>query len=265
MPRAILFCFVLLSIACQDPPEPAKPALPESPVFREPGAQVVLGEQLFRTTKGHNLWIDFNPKGRRVILRGSVCLRRGQLEEFLCKKGTKEHESIVVADAQPRLIHAALIAAGAESGHVAQFEPKFQPPTGDRIEVSVEWSEGGRTKRVKAQQWIRDLRTGKALEHDWVFAGSQEVDNPITKERYYLANDGDVISVSNFASSLLDLSIESSNSDAEHLFEALEERIPPEGTEVFVILRPMPSKKNKSPAPVAPAQPGAKPADEKSR
>ncbi len=262
MTMAALVWLALAPLQATDKPEPAKPSiLPPSPAFHEPGARLVPGETLFQGMRGQNIWVDFNPKGRRVIVRGYVCLRTGQLEEFLCRKGTKEHESIVAADIHPRLLHAALLAAGAESGSVAQFEPKFLPATGELIEVSVEWSESGKTKRLRAQEWIRDFHSGKPLAADWVFAGSQELEDPITKQKYYLANDGDVISVSNFASSLIDLALESSNANAEHLFEAFTERIPPEQTELFVILKPVPPKKAAEPA----AGPTSPPGDLKKR
>ncbi len=57
---------------------------------------------------GKDLWFD--PAARRLILRTRVCLRDGYLEHLLCAKNTKEHESILVTEAPPRLIHAATAA-----------------------------------------------------------------------------------------------------------------------------------------------------------
>jgi len=45
--------------------------------------------------------------------------------------------------------------------------------------------------------------------------------------------------VSNFSTALLDIPVESSQSDAELLFEAFTERIPPRGTPVRLTLKPV--------------------------
>jgi hypothetical protein len=250
-------------IACggQSPKPDAKPVpLPDNPVFREAGSRVISGEQLERLLRvragnGRNLWVDLGKEARRVIIRGTVCQNRAVLEEFLCLAQTKEHESIVAADIDPRTLHAALLLAGAEPGSVAKFDEKFHPPTGDVIEISIECKQGKNGKRAKAQDWIRDVATGKSIEHQFVFAGSQEIKHPVTGETYYLGNDGDIISVANFASSVIDIAAESSESDTQRLYETFTERIPPLETEVFVILKPLP-KKGKSKA-AEPSQGGS--------
>lgn len=66
---------------------------------------------------GKNVFLEVLPdKKRRVLVNAEVCLREGQLELFLCRKQTKEHEAILTADVDARKIHAALIAAGAVEG-----------------------------------------------------------------------------------------------------------------------------------------------------
>ena len=62
-------------------------------------------------------------------------------------------------------------------------------------------------------------------------------DNPDDpKNPIYLANQGDVICLSNFNTAMLDLPIESSQKAADLLFEAWTDRIPPIGTRVTVVL-----------------------------
>ena len=81
---------------------------------------------------------------------------------------------------------------------------------------------------VPAREWVRDARTKKTLQYDWVFAGSEFVPNPIDPKApdLYLANEGDVICVSNFESALLDLPISSSKDNDELVFEANTDRYP---------------------------------------
>ncbi len=77
---------------------------------------------------------------------------------FLCKAGTKEHESIVVIDADVHLMHAGLLALGARSGRPAQFEPAYVPPQGQTIDIYVNWTdEAGVAQREPAGKWVRHV------------------------------------------------------------------------------------------------------------
>ena len=73
---------------------------------------------------GKNVFLEIQGDKRRVVVEAAVCLRMGQLVQFLTRKNTKEHEAVLAADADARDIHAALIAAGAEPGKPVQFQPK---------------------------------------------------------------------------------------------------------------------------------------------
>jgi hypothetical protein len=188
---------------------------------------------------GRNLWFD--AKDRRLYLRARVVLREGYLEHLMCSKGTKEHEAILATDAIPNRIHAGLLLTGAEPGQPAQFFPKFAPPTGTPIAIEVRWQRGGKMQKQDARQWVKTDKNG-ALDRDWVFAGSQLYDDPVTKKKRYAADEGDLITVANFSSAILDIPIESSANDADHVFTTNTDQIPPLGTEVLVALYPRPAK-----------------------
>jgi hypothetical protein len=79
------------------------------------------------------------------------------------------------------------------------------------------------------------------LTTDWVFAGSEFYVDELTKKKLYAADDGDLITVANFASSILDLPFASTANDAGRTFVANTARIPPRGTPVTLILRPRPA------------------------
>jgi hypothetical protein len=192
-----------------------------------------------------NIFLEVQGAKRRVLVSSQVCLREGQLELFLCRKNTKEHEAILAADVDAREIHKALILAGAAEGSPARYVPKYRPATGSTVKVSVSYQEKGRLITAPAQDWVKNQKTGKALETDWVFAGSQLADNPLDpkKPKLYLANDGDVICLSNFETAMLDVPFESSKDNAELNFVAFTDRIPPLETKVVVILEPVPAKK----------------------
>ena len=185
---------------------------------------------------GPSLWFD--REGRKLILRARVVLREGPLEHLLCLRGTKEHESILSTDAIPRQIHAGLLLTGAEPGHPVRFLPEFQPPAGTPVAIDLEWVEDGKTRRADARQWVTDERRKRPLATDWVFAGSQLVDDPATKQKYYLADDGDLVTVANFASAILDLPFASNANDADRSFVARTDQIPRRGTGVTLYLQP---------------------------
>lgn len=208
------------------PPTPQPPTAAAGSLRPEPGWKAM----------GPSLWFD--PEGRRVILRARVVLREGVLEHLLCRKGTKEHEAIVATEAPPRLIHATMLLAGAVVGHPVEFAPKFRPPAGTPMAIEITWRQDGERKTDDARAWVWDEKTKAPLDVDWVFAGSVLYEDRITRRPMYAADDGDLITVANFASAILDLPIASSASDADRMFTANTRRIPPVGTEVFMILRP---------------------------
>ncbi len=190
---------------------------------------------------GRSLWFDPEPK--QLVVRARVVFRAGSLEHLLCLKGTKEHEAIVATDAQPRQIHAGLLLTGAEPGHPVRFQPKFEPPAGTPIAIEMYWKTEGKAHQADARTWVKDEKTGKALAEHWVFAGSELYTDPITRKTIYLADEGDLITVANFGGSILDLPLASSASDADRVFAADTDHVPPLGTEVFMRLGPVKNPK----------------------
>lgn len=94
--------------------------------------------------------------GKRVLLKTKVVLAQGALEMLCCLKQTKEHEAILALDGLAQDVHAALLVVGAKPGQPVTYEPEFRPPTGEKIDIFLQWSDRqGNPKRVKAQTWVR--------------------------------------------------------------------------------------------------------------
>jgi hypothetical protein len=190
---------------------------------------------LTRLSPGAEIWID--PARKEVIVGGAIALDRGMIEVFACPKHTKEHEAIVATNAPARLVHAALLAIGLESGRPVSFDPDYAAAQGPAVEVLVRWRDAaGRPQQRRAQELIRSTDTRAALDADWVFAGSVFWKDPTDGQEYYQADGGDLICVSNFPTATLDLPIESSQANDALLFEVFEDRVPPRGTEVELVL-----------------------------
>lgn len=211
----------------------------------EPAAQADAGKsELFRLHPKAPIWLEKRDGRKRVVMVGKIYLREGQLEMFACTRGTKEHESIVSVPVEANIVHSALLAAGAEPGKPAQFQPEYHPAYGTEIEVLVYWTDAfGHRRRARAQEWVKDAQTGRELAEPWVFAGSGFWVDPQNGQRHYLADMGDLVCVSNFSTAMLDLPIESSDKAGQLQFQAYTERIPPVGTKVTLVLAPKAEKK----------------------
>lgn len=249
--RALLIALVapplVFTRADDAPAKPASPAAKEAqPGLGGPPAadeRPKVGPELTvkgltRLTPRDEVWIDV--KRKIVVANAKVCLRRGVLELFACPRGTKEHESVVSVNSKAQVVHAALLAVGGRQGKPVQFAPKYAAATGMEIDVWVLWKDTkGVNRKVRAQEWIRNIKTGKAMTQPWVFAGSGFYVDDMTGEKFYQADaNGDLICVSNFSTATLDLPIKSSAEAADILYESYTDRIPARGTVVRLVLIP---------------------------
>jgi hypothetical protein len=245
-------------------------------------------------------------KNKKLLLKSEVVLREGLLELFVCLKQTKEHESILAVNTQAQIVHAGLLALGAQAGSPVRWQPEFQPATGQQINIFCTWTDAeGKLHRDPAQSWIRNatrryyvakvetlpdtfklpadselkwdprqkellwyghmseeqrdaaLKISKdqefkkaidefykksqihQMEGNWVFAGSYFLTDEKTGEKFYQAESGDLICVANFATATLDVSVNSSATNDDLMFEAYTEHIPPIGTKVTIELVPV--------------------------
>ena len=241
----LIFDCAMQNIAIAENPATEKPATAPatapvpSPQKRTPPAPPKLPEPkgAKRLDPVYPVWVDTDEKV--VLVDGQVSLREGMLEMFACTRNTKEHESIVSANTKAKIVHAGLLSLGAESGTPVRFRPKYEPPTGTEIEVLVRWiDEKGKQHEDRAQDWVKDLKTGKPMAYPFVFAGSYFLKDPDTGKEHYAAEGGDFICVSNFGTAMLDIPAKSSQSNDELEFQALTEKIPPLGAPVRLVFKP---------------------------
>ena len=207
-------------------------------------------ERLIPLDETQPIWVTRDRKS--VAIMGKICLREGMLELFACRRGSKEHESVVSSEVKPFLIHAALLAVGAEPGEPAKFSPEFVPAHGPEIEIDVLWSdENGTLVQCKAQELVEELdydnrdKPGyvpKQMSVPFVFTGSffQEFEGESgNRIQVYMADaTGELLGLSNFPASICDIPIRSSDSNDELLFGPFTSRIPELDTPVTLILTP---------------------------
>jgi hypothetical protein len=207
------------------------------------------------------IWID--KKNRWVVLQGEVC-SVGYPLEFFASYMTKAYESVVAVNATKPvawIVHTGLLAVGAKQGHPARFDPKFSPPTGTEIAIEVRWKDvSGKVQSTDARQWVRNIRTKKALDTNWIFAGSIFSTDQDTGKPYYAADRGDLICVLSSPTAMLDLPMFGYGAIEARSFEAFKEHIPPQGTPVTLLLKPILSAAPAAKEPPATKTPAATPA-----
>ncbi|MDR2171472.1 MAG: YdjY domain-containing protein [Planctomycetaceae bacterium] len=208
---------------------------------------VANADKLIQLHPKDRIWIDKDAGA--VIITGRVVLREGMLELFACKTNSKEHESIVSIRVMPELIHAGLLAIGAESGKPMQMKPKFTPPSGDEIEIKLKWKDkNGEIKEAPAQDWIWDNANSKEddkkiMKTQWVFTGSVQYKDENGNDHYVANETGELFGLSNFVGSILDVPMQSSADNDKLLFSCFTEKIPPLGTLITIILTATKNKK----------------------
>ncbi len=201
-------------------------------------------DKLVQLDPVHSIWLD-KPGGRMVMV-GEVCQRRAPLEMFVCLWHTKEHEAVLTARVPAKVAHTGLLALGAEAINPVQFMPKYVPAAGSVIDIEVIWKDAkGKVQKRRAQDWIRNFRTKKPMQGDWVFGGSGFWTDKKTGIKHYQAASGDFICVSNFSTAMLDLPVKSTDSNEGLMFEAMTDNIPPLGTPVTIVLKPRLKKSGK--------------------
>lgn len=231
----VLLAAVLFGPACDDPHAQA-PVVDPTPTA--PSGPATLGHPPAAPIELDHMTID--PAGRRIVIQAEVCLRQGLLELLLCGWGSKEHESILHTQVQPSALHAGLLALGLAPGKPAgmfQFEdqaPLVMPPRGQALSVTLRWTDAnGQAAEAPAGRWLSAVGDGQAgVPGEWIFVGSDLLGN----NAYWADSSGELISVSNFPSAVLDVPFESSADNRLLMFTANTDAIPPEGTPVEVVL-----------------------------
>lgn len=141
---AVLFVFVLPVPAADDLAAQGKSPAKGAAASGEPTP----------LNKSGTVLIDL--KAKRLLVKSEVVMREGLLEMLVCLKQTKEHESLLSVDAKAQVIHAGLVALGAEVGSPAKFLPDYKPATGQQIDIFFSWTDAeGKLHRDAAQKWVR--------------------------------------------------------------------------------------------------------------
>ena len=246
---------ITLSNSCASPEisPPAKDPVPSQLQAAQQEQSLQLPLQI-----GPNIQVDHRKS--EVIIRAQIASRNGFLEQLVCKAGTREHESLLAVEVVPKMIHAALLAAGFTPGSPGSWTEtppdasgksttNFQPPTGSKVQLFVRWEDDGRINERALCEWVRGVpadassNTPVVFPCDrFVFAGSHIRPNPKSLgpgEHYVADYTGSVVGLVTFGDEVIAFEevIPDRVDVAPAMWESWTDRIPVEGTPIELILR----------------------------
>ena len=192
--------------------------------------------------------LSINQSAGEVMVHGKVAIRQGFLEQLVCFKGTREHESLIVVNVAASHIHAALLAVGAHAGHPGIWsrdkstanDLKLEPPAGDLVSVRVEYVSDGITRRNDLGEWIEDARHQDQFKSIFVFAGSHFEPDGRGGQRYTADVTGSTVGLVTFGDELIAYAqvIPDQAEISRPRWQAHTALIPLEGSDVVLILKP---------------------------
>ncbi len=204
---------------------------------QEPPAPAGQGKP--RVLKSEHMQIDL--ANRKITIDAAVALldNHDYLEFVLSGWGEKTHESLLHTKATGKQIHFGLLMLGLQRGippewiYVGQ-QPHFLPPRGPKVDLSVRWTDKkGKQHDKPVSAFIK--KTGKNAPEPpetFVFIGSEV----LVDGAYWADQNGELISVSNFASAVLDVPFRSSDKEGQLAFMVDRKTLPKRGTAVQLIL-----------------------------
>lgn len=174
------------------------------------------------------------------------------LETVVCTRDTREHETMLVTDARPSLVHAALLMIGLEPGapggwkwnaatkdQAAAIEPLS--PKGPRVRVTFVFERDGKRAEEPATTWARNNKTKQLWSESltpgdgFVFAGSvMRSDRPHLP--YEADGAGTLVGLTTFGGETIAWSrLYSPEAEVEEpVWVVARDRTPTEGTKVVV-------------------------------
>jgi hypothetical protein len=190
--------------------------------------------------------VEFDARVSPMIIGGAHGRDRFLLEQFVCLAGTKDHESLVVTDVKPSVIHAALLAAGAVPGAPVTWideadTVRIVPPSGSPVRIEFVLANGA---VIDPRLWVIDAESGEPLADGisksggvsgWVFAGSTL--QPSRGTMFYEADAaGTLIGLAGFGSETIAWTtpISDQEEEGELRWIAAERTMPPGDTPVRV-------------------------------
>ena len=164
-------------LAAQAPPPPASQQPPPSPynVPKGPSPIERIGPNVVRIG---NITVDTAKK--ELSVRGVV--NDVTALEFIAvtKGGFKAYESVLELETNAINFNLALILMGLDAKKAVMPKHPGDPtlPSGDLVDIFVEWKDGNGSRRVRAEELVYNATAKQTLSHGpWVYTGSVFVEH----------------------------------------------------------------------------------------
>ena len=199
-------------------------------------------------TDGHLQIIE---KEKKIVLKGQISKAlgeydshlKGAVEYLLCGPNGKEYESIIVVEASAKEIYAAMDKLGVKPGNPVDQDIETEqkiPAKGPTVIIHVEWVEDKKTKKVRGEDLLYNVKTKKPMKHvAWIYTGSRMVydldgeDEDAMIPLAYTTND--IVALSHVDPSTLFIN-PLLESEEENLYKKNDDLLPELGTSVKLII-----------------------------
>jgi hypothetical protein len=239
IPALLLYSYAAVA---QDraPIEPTSLPAPDQAVDPVKPTIEKLDENRFRIGQ-----VTFDQSNREIQFPCKINMREGLLEYLVVHQNGKVHESLLITEISATHLNLALTllryqpsrelyALPNETGGLSGDFPVVPEDikAAARIKIDVEWSHDGETKRLPVNDWVQHSVKATAMpQGPWVYGGSEFYDGKFVPE-----TTGDIAAIFVAQSSLINYPGEDNRDDT--VWVAYTKRIPPEGTNVTLIIAP---------------------------
>ena len=201
------------------------------------------------------VWADghlqIKEEAQKLVLKGKISEAlgeydahlKGAVEYLVCGHNGKEYESIVVVDATAKEIYEALeklgVAVGTPPGYDEEKDEPT-PPKGTEFLIYVEWKDGSKAKKVRAEELISNVKIQKPMQQvAWIYSGSRVVadldsdDEDAMIPQAFMSND--IVALKRFDGSAL-FQNPLAESEEENIYKKNDALMPKLGTPVTLTI-----------------------------
>lgn len=189
--------------------------------------------------------VIFDSKTREIQFPAEVNMIEGALEYLIVHRNGKIHESLFSTTISPTHLNLAftllhyqpskeLVPLPNETGGASD---KFTEVAADvkaaaRVNISVEWEDEGKSRKVPVNEWIQHgVKTTAMPAGPWVYGGSDFFNGKFSAE-----TSGDIVAIYLSPSSLI--SYPGADYDNDDVWTPFPKRVPPIGTKVTIRIAP---------------------------
>ena len=188
---------------------------------------------------GENLYqmgnVIVNTDKKEIVIPGEINIASEDtiIEFFACGTRGKTHESILILDVEPIYVFMALGMLDLEPGMNLEVEGDPRQPKGSHVEIWVEWKQGDKDISRPARDLVWNMMNGQPMQKThWVFTGGRLINNQLTTQLYH-----NIIAVYRDPDALINNPLPGGTDDTTYRVNT--DVIPPKGTKVKVIIRPI--------------------------